>query len=181
MLRLSRVLCAGLLLSSFSAFAGSKEQISIAPIEQMQVTARAGNGYPIGPDLSETPGKRCDHPDSVRYPERIPYCTRSVDSGTKWEVIRTYDDKLGYRIEAIGRVHFKIDHYIPLCMGGSNDKANIWPQHESVYAQTDPLEGLACEKMAQGVLLQAKAIELIRKAKNDLSQVQATLQYLRSL
>jgi hypothetical protein len=137
--------------------------------------------FPAGPDPELTPGKLCDRPDSYRYPEHIPYCTRSVSHGAKIAVIQTYDDTRGFQIQATGRANFKIDHYIPLCMGGSNDKSNIWPQHRSVYEQTDPMEGLACEKMADGVLKQSRAVELIREAKNDLSRVPAIMSYLRSL
>jgi hypothetical protein len=68
------------------------------------------------------------------------------------------------------RGKFKIDHYIPLCMGGSNERANLWPQHESVYTITDPLEQALCAKMSEGKLLQSAAIDLIRQAKNHLDQ-----------
>jgi hypothetical protein len=163
MVLVKRILCAGFLVSSFSAFGGEDGR------------------FPKGPDSVITPGQVCQHPDAHRYPEGIAYCNRNVSTSLKRAVIEVYDSELGYEVQEVGRVHFKIDHYIPLCMGGSNDKTNIWPQHESVYAQTDPLEGLACEKMADGVLLQAAAIELIVKAKNDLSKAPEILQYLQSL
>src|SRR5262245_45768293 len=102
-----------------------------------------------------TPGSLCDRPDSKRYPEGIPYCSRSVKSELKREIMRDYDAKLGYGITAMDRSAFKIDHYIPLCMGGSNKQDNLWPQHQSVFTVTDPLEALECEKMAKGKLLQA--------------------------
>ena len=79
------------------------------------------------------------------------------------------------------RADFKIDHYIPLCAGGSNDESNLWPQHESVYQITDPLEPLVCEKMAAGKLTQAQAIELVRQAKNDLSKADVIINHVDSL
>ena len=106
---------------------------------------------------------------------------RNGDIQTKKEIIQTYDKNLGYSIESLPRTDFKIDHYIPLCMGGDNEKENLWPQNKSVYTVTDPLEQESCEKMAQGKLLQAKAIELIKKAKNHLDQVAEIRAYVHSL
>ena len=145
----------------------------------------AGGGsngaFPTGPNPQLTPGETCANADTYRYPEHIAYCQRNVDTGTKNEVIKTYDQNLGYSIQQMPRNKFKIDHYIPLCMGGGNDKENLWPQHESVYTITDPLEQEACEKMAEGKLLQAKAIELIKQAKNHLDQVAQIRDYVHSL
>lgn len=143
--------------------------------------AFATGTYPKGPDQQLTPGEICTEQRVFRYPEHIAYCERNVATDTKRQVIKTYDQNLGYSIQSMPRGQFKIDHYIPLCMGGGNDKENLWPQHESVYTITDPLEQEACEKMAAGKLLQAKAIELIRQAKNHLDQVAEIRAYIRSL
>ncbi len=123
----------------------------------------------------------CHSGKTFRYPERILYCERSVGSGLKKEVIRNYDTALGFSIEKMDRSKFKIDHLIPLCAGGSNDDENLWPQHEKVYKITDPLEPLVCDKMAKGKLLQAKAIDLVRRAKADLSEAPKVIEYVRSL
>lgn len=137
--------------------------------------AFAGNSdsqsYPQGPNPNLTPGETCTHAADYRYPERIPYCDRHVTSDLKRSIISNYDRQLGYRIRSMARNKFKVDHYIPLCMGGSNSPSNLWPQHESVYKITDPLEPLLCEKMAEGKLKQADAIDMIRQAKNNLDQV----------
>ncbi len=137
--------------------------------------------YPQGPDTSVTPGDVCHNADEFRYPERIAYCNRSVDTKLKAEIIRDYDQNLGYNIRAMDRQKFKIDHFIPLCMGGSNERINLWPQHETVYKVTDPLEPALCEKMAQGKILQAEAMDLIRQAKLNLDQVPAILEKINSL
>lgn len=126
--------------------------------------------FPSGPDATLTPGKLCDKPDARRYPEQIAYCNRNVDSQLKRELFVKYD-QLGYRTRQMNRMDFKIDHYIPLCMGGSNDETNLWPQHKSIYAITDPLEPLLCEKMQEGRLLQKKAVEYIQYAKAHLGEV----------
>ncbi len=143
-------------------------------------SALAG-GYPKGPDAQMTPGEVCHNPSELRYPEKIPYCKRNVDTSLKVQIIKAYDQNLGFAIQTMPRSKFKIDHYIPLCMGGSNEKENLWPQHESVFTLTDPLEQEACEKMADGSLPQAKAIELIRQAKNDLSKIAQIRAYVHSL
>lgn len=130
-----------------------------------------GANFPIGPDPLMTPGSFCTSPDSYRYPERIPYCSRSVTREEKWEIINAYNSKFGYDINSSNRGDFKIDHLIPLCAGGSNQADNLWPQHKSIYNQTDPLEPLACDKMKAGRLKQSHAVELLMRAKKDLTQI----------
>ena len=137
--------------------------------------------YPIKPDPNVTPGRLCDHADQIRYPEMIRYCERHVETHVKVRIIQIYDTRFGYTISRQNRADFKIDHYIPLCMGGSNDVQNLWPQHKSIYQHTDPLEALLCEKMKFGRLRQLQAIELIRRAKNDLSQVRQIIDYASRL
>jgi hypothetical protein len=143
--------------------------------------AFAGPAFPTSPDLRLTPGSYCQRPDAYRYPERIAYCNRNVDRDEKVNVIRDYNQRLGYRIDLRDRQQYKIDHLIPLCAGGSNKPDNLWPQHESVYRLTDPIEGLACEKMAAGRLTQKRAVELIFQAKFHLDQVNQVMATLRSL
>lgn len=138
-------------------------------------------GFPKTPNLDETPGKLCNHPSTRRYPEQISYCERSVDSYLKNAVIQKYDNLFGYHIGAMKRVEFKIDHLIPLCAGGANSEENLWPQHQSVYIITDPIEPLLCQKMKEGKLLQAEAIRLIIEAKTQLEKVPVLMKKLRSL
>ena len=138
----------------------------------------AGSGwFPTKPDATMTPGMLCQHADSLRYPEKIKYCSRNVDTMTKNRVIQMYDAKFGYKINPSNRNQFKIDHYIPLCMGGSNEVQNLWPHHQSVYTQTDPLEPLLCEKKSEGRLKQVEAVQLIKKGKNDFSQIKGIIDY----
>lgn len=137
--------------------------------------------FPTGPIPSVTPGQLCDHPSSYRYPEKIAYCERDVDPEIKRAVIKLYDERFGYHIAEMNRHDFKIDHYIPLCMGGSNDSSNLWPQHKSVYEITDPLEPALCGKMSEGRLKQADAVKLLKEAKADLTKVDATLEYIETL
>lgn len=166
---------------SFKAPVAFFTSIFASLIISQSVFAGQDGAFPLGPDAATTPGELCHKPDSKRYPEKIDYCSRDVSSDTKWEIIDYYDQELGYSIRQTGRGAFKIDHYIPLCMGGSNEKANLWPQHKSVYAITDPMEQLACEKMAQGRLKQADAVDMIKRGKNNLELVKGIVQDLRAL
>jgi len=128
--------------------------------------------YPSAPLAKLTPGELCDRPASYRYPENIAYCDRNVTVEQKSQIFAAYRDN-GYRLNLSDRASYKIDHYLPLCAGGSNNNENLWPQHVSVGVLTDPLEQLGCEKMAKGKLTQAKFVLLIKRVKNDINQVSA--------
>lgn len=145
------------------------------------VSSLAESYYPTNPDPTLTPGDLCTRPSGYRYPERIAYCERNVSSGRKRQIIEDYNQKLGFEIKRSDRQQFKIDHLIPLCAGGSNDDQNLWPQHKTVYEITDPLEGILCEKMAAGKLLQERAVELILRAKHDLDEAREILALVQSL
>ncbi|MNK96684.1 hypothetical protein D3C87_1169770 [compost metagenome] len=159
-----------------------KHIIALVLMTLVSLSSFAGtNGnFPKGPDASLTPGAVCTHPTEHRYPENIDYCERDVASDTKRAIFVKYD-QLGFRTRTMNRMDFKIDHYIPLCMGGANDVENLWPQHKSIYAITDPLEPLLCEKMADGRLLQKDAINYIKAAKANLDQVPAIIRQVQGL
>ena len=163
-MKASRFLFLGLFLVSCGS-APDSSRLNETDMEAMR--------FPLGPDHSVTPGETCQRADTLRYPEKIAYCTRDVSSAEKNAIIRNYDKSFGYQVGSMNRSEFKIDHYIPLCMGGSNSTKNLWPQHQSVYTKTDPLEQKLCELMAAGKLLQKDAMEKIRFAKNNLDQVAA--------
>lgn len=138
------------------------------------VSAEAINGagqaaYPSHPELSVTPGAVCENPTEYRYPEHIKYCARNVSVELKDQVIRDYDQKFGYRVESMSRADFKIDHFIPLCMGGANTVENLWPQHKSVYVITDSFEADLCGQLAAARITQAQAIEKIKQIKMTVS------------
>ncbi len=137
--------------------------------------------YPKGPNTEITPGSVCDRPDTYRYPENIAYCKRDVSSHIKQEVFATYRNRLGYKIDLSTRSHFKIDHFIPLCAGGSNEEDNLWPQHVSVFTITDPIESLGCEKLSLGRITQKDLINLVKKAKLNLEETPKVIKYLQAL
>ncbi len=136
--------------------------------------------FPIGPDSRLTPGILCKNPDSYRYPEHIAYCERDVSPTLKNRIFDNYRE-LGYRLNPKTRRDYKIDHLIPLCAGGSNEVTNLWPQHKSIYEQTDKMEAIGCEKLAQGKIRQTELVDLILDAKNNLALVRPALQHLNSL
>lgn len=133
--------------------------------------ANAAELYPKSPEETLTPGDLCTTPSEYRYPEQIKYCERDVSTGAKKRVFVEYD-QAGYRTRTLQRNKFKVDHYIPLCMGGSNSQKNLWPQHETVYSKTDELEFELCEKMKAGRLRQRDAVQYIKEAKNNLDRVE---------
>ena len=135
-------------------------------------TAFAYNEFPTAPNESLTPGELCDRPTTYRYPEHIAYCERDVDGTLKDQVFESYR-RLGFRLSPNRRSSYKIDHYIPLCAGGSNNKENLWPQHISVGQHTDFLEDLGCQKMKEGKLSQADFIKLIKRAKQNTNEAPA--------
>ncbi len=135
---------------------------TMSSLQQQDLSGR----FPTIPEDEMTPGSLCKHPDELRYPERIPYCNRSVSKSLKNQIIHAYDVSFNYTIEQMNRQDFKIDHLIPLCMGGSNEQLNLWPQHMTVYTLTDQLEERLCTGMAQGALTQVEALEMIRDAKH---------------
>lgn len=140
--------------------------------------ASASQAFPFGPDPSLTPGSLCNKGKSYRYRENIRYCARDVESDTKKAIIAKYDNELGFSVGLMEREQFKIDHYIPLCMGGSNEVSNLWPQHVSVYQITDPIEQVVCEKIAANRIRQAEAIEVIRRLKANPAEASALSEYL---
>lgn len=143
--------------------------------------AYSENGvYPKGPEEVLTPGELCNSPDAYRYPEKVAYCNRDVSPELKKTIFVKYD-QMGYRTRELNRMDFKIDHYIPLCMGGSNSDKNLWPQHKKIYEVTDPLEPVLCDKMAAGRLLQKKAIEYIVRAKHNLKEVSKIMAEVHAL
>ena len=81
--------------------------------------------YPVTPTVG---GDYCtDHDpdfDGYRYAEQIPHCKRKVSTKIK--------DKVCERDGVYGRKDFTVDHLIPLSLGGSNSRENLWCQHKSL-------------------------------------------------
>ena len=80
--------------------------------------------YAKTPKIDISPGELCTIEDKdfsyLRYTEKIPYCKRNVSTRTKNEVCALYD--------VFDRKKYTVDHIIPLSLGGSNSKKNLWCQ-----------------------------------------------------
>lgn len=139
----------------------------------------AGRAYPRIPEPTLTPGSLCTTPVSYRYPEQIPYCDRTMNSFGKELVFIAYRD-FGYSLSG-ERNQYKVDHYIPLCAGGSNEMTNLWPQYYTISKITDPLETLGCEVLAKGKISQKDLIEIIKAAKQNVKETPRLFRYLKSL
>lgn len=126
--------------------------------------------FPAAPHLDITPGSLCKNPHRYKYEENIGICKRKKDTYRKKRVKRTYES-LGYDIFAYGPGQFKVDHFIPLCAGGSDDIDNLWPQHKSIYEQTDDMEYQLCVQMEHGLMTQEEVIDAIIIIKMDPSKV----------
>lgn len=135
--------------------------------------------FPLRPDPRLTPGMLCERADEYRYSQKIAYCDRDVSYDLKMLVFEKYR-RLGYRLNASRREDYKIDHFIPLCAGGSNRPQNLWPQHVSLYTHTDPLEFLACEQLKKGKIKQERAVMLITRGKLNLREIPTIMRYLES-
>lgn len=133
---------------------------------------------PHMPDPNMTRGSLCDTGNTYRYPERIRYCERDVDVYLKEQIFFRYGQKYN-NFKNYKRSHFKMDHFVPLCMGGSNNADNIWPQHQTIYPYTDRIEELLCVGMAKGRLKQSQAVQTMMQVKRNISiapQVQNQLE-----
>ena len=163
------VLVLASILPSFLTSCGEAPSESAAYLASISSNNKSGfqndSRFPTTPDTEMTPGSKCGKPDSYRYSERVPYCERNVETSRKASLFVAYDRELGFTTGHMQRTQFKIDHHIPLCMGGSNENDNLWPQHSTVYELTDPAEGYLCEQMSSGRLRQAQAIAIIREMK----------------
>lgn len=161
----------------------SKWRVSVLLIAVLfsSLLSFAGQDFPLGPDLQTTPGSLCKNSNVRRYPARIIYCERDVSSDLKRQLIKNYDEQLGFHIRQMNRQDFKIDHFIPLSIGGSNESNNLWPQHKTVYGITDPLEQLLSDKISANKITQSEAVRVIKEAKLNLGRVPELIDYVESM
>lgn len=122
--------------------------------------------FPLTPNPAWTTGDICtrQNPDyeQDRYPEKIAYCNRNVDSQTKTKI---YDL---YHVPKECRDRYTIDHFIPLSIGGTNSPANLWPEHRLVKDTRRTLESDVFELVKAGKIAQKNAVQAIMKAKTTL-------------
>jgi hypothetical protein len=115
--------------------------------------------------LAAAPGGACDvRPDknltggaaSIRTRERIAACGHAKDN--RGQMTRERQDEVLKRYGLPPGTHpdYEIDHLIPLCLGGSDDPSNLWPQPKRRIEATwnaeakDRLEGKICKMVCAG-------------------------------
>ena len=115
--------------------------------------AWADRAGPSRPDPALTPGKVattdvrevCATEDNLSYSRRH----RATSHELKSWVFREYgiEPPQGY-----ARTEWEIDHRIPLCLGGADEAANLWPQNRTTFPKKDRLEAHACREVCAGRL-----------------------------
>lgn len=115
--------------------------------------------HPPAPDRVMSPGDVCtiDDPDFREWRWGVALCTRNVSRETKTQIY------IAYGVDLSTRTEYKIDHIIPISMGGSNSVRNLWPQHKSI--DTQELEGEMYNKVSAEYITPQEAWAIIIKAK----------------
>ncbi|HMN70062.1 MAG TPA: HNH endonuclease signature motif containing protein [Bdellovibrionales bacterium] len=119
-----------------------------------------------------TSGDLCSKDDAdfigYRYEEKVPYCLRNVSYETKTEIYQEYG------IPQKCRGEYTVDHFIPLALGGSNDKMNLWPEHKRVKATRQNLEIELYYQLRRGEITHEAAMAVIADAKMNPPAVDPT-------
>jgi len=122
--------------------------LAIATLVVFVATAPVG-AFEVRPDKNLTGG-------SVRTGDRDAACGHAREnrgplrSARRDEILRRYGLPPGTHPD------YEIDHFIPLCLGGSDDPSNLWPQPRRSIEKTwnaeakDRLERLMCNMVCDG-------------------------------
>ena len=127
---------------------------------------RVGPNY-LYPDKDLTPGlaETADYNDLIREYNGKSFSQffRQVSQKQKQQVCKNYPNNC--------KGTFEYDHWVPLCLGGSNDTRNLYPQPENViwgnkrygFREKDRLESYLCQKMRGKKITPKEAQDLIQK------------------
>lgn len=115
--------------------------------------AWADQAWPTRPNPALTPGKAattdvrevCARAGNLSYSQRH----RATAHQLKSWVFREYGIEPP---QGFARTEWEIDHLIPLCLGGADEAANLWPQNRTTYPKKDRLEAHACREVCAGRL-----------------------------
>jgi hypothetical protein len=131
--------------------------VSIATLVVFLATAPVA-AFEVRPDKNLTGG-------SVRTGDRDAACGHArqnrgpMPAARRDEILRRYGIAPGVHPD------YEIDHLIPLCLGGSDDPSNLWPQPRRSIEETwnaeakDRLERLMCNMVCDGQIDLATAQE----------------------
>ena len=142
-----------------SGFKPSKKPslTAIAILFGLLAVASAGASEVL-PDKNLTGG-------SVRTGERDAACGHAKESRGRMNAARRDEILRRYGLPAGTHPDYEIDHLIPLCLGGSDDPSNLWPQPRRSIEETwnaeakDRLERLMCNMVCDGQIDIATAQE----------------------
>jgi hypothetical protein len=115
------------------------------------LAAAPGGGCDVRPDKNLTGGAA-----SIRTKERIAACGHAGEN--RGQMTRERQDEVLKRYGLPPGTHpdYEIDHLIPLCLGGSDDPSNLWPQPRRHIEATwnaeakDRLEAKICHMVCVG-------------------------------
>jgi hypothetical protein len=112
--------------------------------------------YPKVPKIWQHPGDFCTRNDKdfshFDYPDRVARCDRNVSYEMKNQVCQDYG--------VYNRKGYTVDHIIPLSLGGSNSRKNLWCQSRKIF--TGHLEYYYYRMVRDGKMRHAQAVhELI--------------------
>jgi hypothetical protein len=121
--------------------------------------ASADHPWPTYPNAALTPGKVattdvrevCALEGNLSYSRRH----RATAYDLKSWVFREYgiEPPQGHA----ARAEWEIDHLVPLCLGGADEAANLWPQNRTTFRQKDQREAHACREVCAARLSLATA------------------------
>jgi hypothetical protein len=131
--------------------------VAIATLVGILATARVG-AFEVLPDKNLTGG-------SVRTGDRLAACGHAKENRGPMFAARRDEILRRYGLPAGTHPDYEIDHLIPLCLGGSDDPSNLWPQPRRSIEETwnaeakDRLEHLMCDMVCAGQIDRATAQE----------------------
>lgn len=102
---------------------------------------------------------------SVRTGDRDAACGHAKESRGRMNAVRRDEILSRYGLPPGTHPDYEIDHLIPLCLGGSDDPSNLWPQPRRSIEETwnaeekDRLERLMCNMVCNGQIEMARAQE----------------------
>lgn len=111
-------------------------------------------------DPIATPGALCSPVDldfdHVATAGNYAVCRRHVTRAIRRAVFVSYGIPRGRWAQ------YELDHFIPLCAGGSNSPANLWPEPLADAAKKDRLEARVCALLRRGAITQDQAVDRMR-------------------
>lgn len=110
----------------------------------------------VDPMLPEAPNDRLT-PGMVASTDIREVCAADGKSGSAYARAHRqtgYADKLyvaeKYSLPKSRWHEVQFDHRVPLCLGGADDVANLWPQNRTAAKRKDELEVYACREACAG-------------------------------